>query len=143
MERPVNCLRLTLANDVGELHRVRPAVEEFLAERHVADRTRYIVQLSVEELVVNVIRHAYEKSGQRKILLEVRVEGHDVFLMIEDDGKPFDPRTAPPPDLQKSIDQRRSGGLGLHIVKGLTDALTYERVQGRNRVTVQVCGNDN
>lgn len=55
---------------------------------------------------------------------------------IADDGVPFDPRQAPEPDLSGSIEERRVGGLGVHLALTLVDRIDYRRVDGENRVTL-------
>ncbi len=48
-------------------------------------------------------------------------------LTIEfiDDGDPFDPLAAPPPDLEAPLEERDLGGLGVHIVRSLADEVRY------------------
>ena len=55
-----------------------------------------------------------------------------VLLEVEDDGKPFDPLQAPPPDLTLPLEKRPIGGLGIHLIRNLMDEVTYARVGGRN-----------
>jgi anti-sigma regulatory factor (Ser/Thr protein kinase) len=51
---------------------------------------------------------------------------------VIDYGRPFDPLSVPPPDLDAPIEERRIGGLGLHIVREMMDTLEYAREGGRN-----------
>jgi len=51
---------------------------------------------------------------------------------VEDDGKPFDPLQAPPPDLSLPLERRPIGGLGIHLIRNLMDEVSYARVGGRN-----------
>ena len=56
---------------------------------------------------------------------------------MEDDGIAFDPFTsAPEPDLDASVEERRIGGLGVYFVKTLMDEAAYERRGDRNRITL-------
>ena len=60
-----------------------------------------------------------------------------LVTVVEDDGIAFDPFTsAPAPDLDASVDERRIGGLGVYFVKTLMDEATYERVDNLNRITL-------
>ena len=59
------------------------------------------------------------------------------MAVLEDDGLEFDPfRSAPEPDLDASVEERRIGGLGVYFVKSLMDEATYERVDNLNRITL-------
>jgi anti-sigma regulatory factor (Ser/Thr protein kinase) len=131
-------LRVSLANDVREVRRINHALGDFLAEEGVPGRTIHHVRLVVEELVVNVVRYAYEDQAAHKIGVDVRTEPRRVVVTIEDDGRPFNPNDAPPPKLCESLEAQRVGGLGIHLVKKLSRELTYARVENRNRVRATI-----
>jgi len=104
----------------------------------VDDSIVYIVQLAVEELVLNVIKHGYHGESGRMIALELEVERNIAVIVVEDDGEPFDPRSAPEPDFHAIAHGDRVGGLGIHLVRSLAASFDYERVDNRNRVRVVV-----
>jgi anti-anti-sigma factor len=60
-----------------------------------------------------------------------------VVLTITDDGIPFNPLTAAPPDLSLLLHEREIGGLGIHLVRSMFDEVTYHRDVGRNVLTVK------
>ena len=120
------------------LDRVLPDLSQFLSERPVDDSIVYIVQLAVEELVLNVIKHGYHDEAGRTIALELEVERNSAVIVVEDDGEPFDPRSAPEPDFHAIAGGEQLGGLGLHLVRSLAASFDYERVDSRNRVRVMV-----
>jgi serine/threonine-protein kinase RsbW len=130
-------LRVSLANDVREVRRINHALGDFLAEEGVPGRTIHHVRLVVEELVVNVVRYAYDDQAAHKIGLDVRTEARRVVITVEDDGRPFNPNDAPAPVLRESAETRR-GGLGIHLVKKLSRELTYTRTDNRNRVRATI-----
>lgn len=131
-------LRLSLRNAVSELKRVNFALREFLEEEGVPPDAANRVQLVIEELAVNVIDHAYEDAGAHTITLDVRTEPGRVAIAIEDDGKPFDPRTAPPPLLKGPLEERKERGHGIYIVKHMTSDFDYTRENNRNRVRATI-----
>jgi len=65
-----------------------------------------------------------------------RTEGHLRFELT-DDAAPFDPLTARVPDLTSPVDERRIGGLGIHLVRTLMDRVAYERVWNDNRLILE------
>ncbi|HKW15240.1 MAG TPA: ATP-binding protein [Candidatus Krumholzibacteria bacterium] len=131
-------LRVSVANDVREVRRINHALSDFLAEEGVPGRTIHHVRLVVEELVVNVVRYAYADASAHKIGVDVRTEPRRVVVTIEDDGRPFNPNDAPPVAVREAMEQRRGGGLGIHLVKKLSRELTYTRVDNRNRVRATI-----
>lgn len=131
-------LEYSLRNESAELVRLNEAVEAFLAVHAVAPQTAMIVGLAMEEAVTNVIKYAYDDRQPHPIAVRVRCTPSQVILAIEDDGRPFDPTAAPPPDFRKPLEERPIGGLGLHLVRGLVQALRYERRGGRNRLEITI-----
>lgn len=89
------------------------------------------LELSVDEAVTNIILYGYPSSNGR-IWISCLVEGGMVRVQIEDEGVPFDPTEAAEPDLEGDADERPIGGLGIHLIRRMTDELRYERRDGRN-----------
>lgn len=131
-------LRVSLANDVREVRRINLALGDFLAEEGVPGRTIHHVRLVVEELVVNIVRYAYNDQAAHKIGLDVRTEPRRVVVTVEDDGRPFNPNDVTPPPLRESLEARRVGGLGILLVKKLSREFTYTRENDRNRVRATI-----
>src|SRR6185436_19483438 len=95
-----------------------------------------LVNLALDELVTNVIKYGYDDADEHRIQVTVTVDGGLLTLSMDDDGKPFNPLEAPPPDLDLPIEERPIGGLGVFIVRSLADSLAYRREQGHNILTL-------
>jgi len=98
------------------------------------------LELVLEELLVNVARYAYQpESGA--VELGYAVEGPGILtLEISDTGRVFNPLEQPVPDLSAGLFDRPIGGLGLFLVRSLTNSLAYRREEGRNTVSFRVPG---
>jgi len=134
-------LQLTLVNDPAEITRATEEVTRLLEPFDVDPRVQFVVDLVLEEMVINVINHAYEPpapAGSRKIDLSVEVKDHVATIRIEDDGKPFDPVQATEPDLTLPVEERPIGGLGIHLVRKMSPGMSYERRGTRNMLTLPV-----
>jgi anti-sigma regulatory factor (Ser/Thr protein kinase) len=108
-------------------------VTEFLEGAGVDARAVHHVALVIEEILTNVATHGGCPDAPASVALEVqpdRVAGE-----IGDRGRPFDLRDAPPPDIGASIEDRKIGGLGMHLVRKLTSALDYRREGEQNWTT--------
>ena len=57
-------------------------------------------------------------------------------MEVIDDGHAFNPLEAPPPDLSLPMEKRPIGGLGIHLLRELSDGITYERRNGTNRLVL-------
>lgn len=101
------------------------------------------LHLVLDELVSNVIRHGSwaEDSPRIWIRLEI-VDVETLHVEVEDSGPPFDPCSAPTPDLDVPLEERSSGGMGLQLVRELTSGMSYRRSAGRNSVSFAVTLNE-
>ena len=129
-------LSLVVANERSEVGRLMDRVEQQCHEWGLAEDDTVNLNLILDEFVSNVIRHGYEDEGPHEIHVVVGLAGDDASIRIEDDGKPFNPLEAPPPDLDLPIDQRPIGGLGIFIARALVDSIEYRRERGRNVLTM-------
>ena len=57
---------------------------------------------------------------------------------IIDSGTPFDPTAKEDADISLGIEERPVGGLGIFLVKQLTDQVSYCRENGYNILTISV-----
>jgi len=88
-------------------------------EKNIAE-----VQLAVDEACSNIILYAY--SGRKGIIkLALELAGDDLIVTIRDRGKPFDPTSVPPPDLEADLNERRIGGLGMYFMRKVMDEVSY------------------
>jgi anti-sigma regulatory factor (Ser/Thr protein kinase) len=129
--------RLTLAGSLEEIPRAQAGVGAILRARAVPQRVVDDCLLIVEEVVANVVTHAYRADTARCLYLDVQVaEDAPVRLRFADDGPAFDPLATPPPDLDAPIDERPVGGLGVWLVRQLAAHCEYARENGQNVLTV-------
>lgn len=131
-------LPITLANDVPSLSRASEAVRGFLERNDVGSDRIFSVDLVLEELVTNIIRHAYDDDGAHEIAVRIVLEPVRIVMTVEDDGREFDLREAPPANLDADLERRQSGGMGIHLVREIAERIDYRRVGGRNRVEVSI-----
>lgn len=129
-------ITLRLRNDPSELARLEDLLRPVVGKHGLSAHESFTLQLLLEEVVSNVITHAYEDEAEHEILVRLSVTEGEVHIEIEDDGKPFDPTAAPPVDTSAPLDQREVGGVGIHLVRRFADDVRYTRDQGRNVVSV-------
>lgn len=98
-------------------------------------RSAYVLDLVVEEMVSNVIKYGYNPRELQKIKLVVSYETERVAVEICDSAAPFDPLAVPPP-AGGDLDSRLIGGEGIALVRKMTGSMHYRRGNGENIVTV-------
>ena len=130
-------LHKTLHVNVADLIALGPEVEDFLARQGVPSETVVKVRVVLEEMILNLINHATGLDGS---LIDVRLEAEPgrVVALIEDEGDPFDPRSAPEFDTTQPLEERRPGGMGIQLMRSLVAEMHYERLSGRNRLRLVI-----
>jgi anti-sigma regulatory factor (Ser/Thr protein kinase) len=124
---------LELTNDRAELVRLAEGVRSFGSAHGLSSDMLFAVDLALDELVTNVIRHGFPDGGAHVIRLRLDLADDELRMALEDDGIAFNPLVdAKAPDLTSSIDDRPVGGLGVHLARSLMDEITYERRGTRN-----------
>ena len=126
----------------AELDRVGPVViaaADFLRGHGVEERPVYRVQVLLEEIILNVVRHGFGDRGDGAVEVEVSLDDDAVTMLIVDEAPPFDPlQDAPAPAPELPLAEMTEGGLGLRLVRQMADELAYERRDDRNRVRLRV-----
>jgi serine/threonine-protein kinase RsbW len=91
----------------------------------------------LEELILNQIDHA---TGARTDRLDLRIdiEPRRVLIVVEDDAAPFDPNMAPAFDKTRPLEERGPRGMGIQLVRSMTESMEYEHVGSRNRLRVAI-----
>lgn len=86
------------------------------------------VQLAVDEAATNIILHAYgDHDLEGKLWITVGQQDGMLEISLRDHGRPFDPESVPEPDLVSPLEQRKTGGLGLYLMRKLMDYVVFQR----------------
>jgi anti-sigma regulatory factor (Ser/Thr protein kinase) len=129
-------MSMLLRNDMPEIERLAEEVTRFANQHGVPPETVGDLNLALEEVVANVIMHAYPQGGAHEIRVDVTAEKDGVVAEVVDDGVHFDPLQRPEPNVALPLAQRPVGGLGIFLVRRVMDELRYSREAGRNRLTM-------
>jgi len=125
-------LSLSVANELAAIPRVAAELEAFGLGHGIPHRHLNRFNLALEEVLTNVIAYGFPAGGRHDIEVEIAWREDGLQATVSDDGVPFDPLAQAPPDLGVPVEQRQAGGLGIHLLRALTDAIDYRRDGGRN-----------
>ena len=117
---------------------IEPEIGAFLASQAVGGHAAYVSQLVIEEIVRNLIVHTPPYARDETATVTIEVAAHIVTVVIEDQRPSFDPFAAPELDIGAPLEERKAGGMGLHLVRSMTDELTYQAGADRNRLTAVI-----
>ncbi|MET0851484.1 MAG: ATP-binding protein [Candidatus Rokuibacteriota bacterium] len=127
----------TVAGDAGGIAMVMQLVDDLAAECDLPASAVTDMQVALDEVLANIVSYAHPDGSAHDIRVRLTVTGSVLEAEVEDDGQPFDPLTAPAPDLSAPLADRQVGGLGIHFVKRLMSEVRYARVGDRNRLVLR------
>jgi sigma-B regulation protein RsbU (phosphoserine phosphatase) len=130
-------IELTLVNRSSELQRLASELERFAQNHRITEPDIHAFSLSLDELVTNTIAYGYDDQGPHEIRVRLTLANGRLSAEVEDDGRPFNPLTAPQPDLTSAVEDRPVGGLGIHLVRSLMDHVDYRRESGKNHLMMR------
>ena len=115
---------------------IEPEVLTFAEANEWPPDLGFAVRLILEELVLNAVIHGSD-DGSTTVCLFLESGPDFVRIELTDNGREFNPlEDTPAPDLDSDVEDRPVGGLGVHLVKSMADAIEYERVDGFNKTIV-------
>jgi sigma-B regulation protein RsbU (phosphoserine phosphatase) len=128
---------LVLPCDLQEVPRLNAFVEEVCQEVGFDEMVSMQVKVAVEEAVVNVMKYAYPPGQQRDVTIEAASNDIRLKFTIIDCGQPFDPTVQAEVDTTLAANERKIGGLGIHIIRQNMDSINYERMDNLNVLTLR------
>lgn len=111
-------------------------LEARLAPLNPSPKARRQLLVAADEILTNVATYAYPPDAPGELQVTLRHADGTLSLTFADRGVPYDPLSAPPPDLSLPLAERAPGGLGLFIVRKTMDAVAYRRDGDRNLLTL-------
>ena len=128
---------LTLENDINNIPLLNDFVSEVAEEIGFDDEATMELNLAIEEAVVNVMKYAYPLGTKGDMNITAECNDIRMKFTITDSGMPFDPTTKEDADTTLSAEDRPIGGLGIYLVRQLMDSMNYERINGKNVLTLR------
>lgn len=127
-------MKKTYKRDFDEIARIVTDTSAFFAAQGIDDSLRMKVDLSLEELFVNMVTYNTETDGD--IMIEMRpIDGGLEVSLTDHDVERFDPTLAKQVDVDAPLSERTPGGLGLYLVLKMADSIHYEYHDRTSRIT--------
>ncbi|MGM9735551.1 MAG: SpoIIE family protein phosphatase [Candidatus Cryptobacteroides sp.] len=134
---------LTLSNSIGEIDRIREAVESVSEECGIG-KIGQKMMLAVEEAAANIISYGWPEGEQATFSFSLKVFRNHAEVVFKDRGKAFNPLEAPAPDTGEPLEDRQIGGLGIMLMRKLSDDAIYRRrCDGTNILSLKFINHGN
>jgi len=100
--------------------------------------TRYNVLLAVQEMLTNILRHAYGNDDTKPIEVRMEASADDFTVELRDHAAEFDPLSHEVPNEDPmATPNTETGGYGIMITKMVMDSVTYARKDGCNVLSMR------
>lgn len=86
------------------------------------------VSIAVDEIYSNIVNY----SGAELAEVSYSIKDGKLYISFTDDGIPYNPLKAEEPDLTLPIEEREIGGLGIFLVKNMTESMEYTYEDNKN-----------
>ena len=128
---------IRIKNKITELEKIAKFIEEIGEELGLNMELQMNLNLVMEEMVTNVIFYAYPQDVEADIELLAKSDGKELTFVLSDQGKEFDPTLKEDADPNINPAEREIGGMGIYIVKNIMNQVTYQRLEGKNLLTMK------
>jgi len=128
----------TITNELHSLESLTNASTNFLEDNSVDPQAVYRINLALEELITNVIKHGYDDYDPHEIAVRLEVREEVILATIKDDGHEFNPLEKTVNPRQESLEERPIGGLGLKLIKKMLSEMIYRREGDWNILEVKM-----
>jgi serine/threonine-protein kinase RsbW len=117
---------LVVKSSTDNLSIIREFTTSSAAECGCGEELTGKIILAVDEACTNIIKHAYKYSSNGDIGINIRFTNSTLYITITDSGEHFNPDAVPAPNLMEYQKQKKSGGLGIFLMKKLMDEVNYK-----------------
>jgi len=127
-------MRKRYSRNFDQIQEIVRDTGQFFEQEHIDESLRMKVDLSVEELFVNMV--SYNTETDQDILIEMQPIDHGIEVSLTDfDVERFDPTLAADVDIDAPLSDRSPGGLGLYLVLKMADSIHYQYHDRTSKIT--------
>ena len=129
-------IRLSVPAERERLDDLTAAIAAVMERHDIAQPVIDDVVLIAEEVVCNTADYGFDAGQEREIIVAIRAADAALHLQFRDNGRPFDPLSQPPPDLDADIDETVDDGVHRPLVARNGAGREDHHVAGRQRHAV-------
>ena len=129
---------LAINADRSEVRAAADWLHEVAHQYEVPQNKAIALDQCLDEVLMNIVMHGGSSAATTPVQLSFALTPKEAAITVSDSGKPFDPVNAPAKPRPMTLEEAEPGGLGLSIIKGLSNHINYEFKNGRNVLTFGV-----
>ena len=107
-------------------------MKDSLKQEHLSENEVNLLLVAVDEVCANLMIHAHDCNPKSFLEVHYYKEGQRLIFDILDHGPFFNINTYKEPSVEKLLQERRNGGMGLILVKKIMDGIDTLKQEGNN-----------
>lgn len=127
---------IALQNRTSESSKLSDFLAEFISTNGIPDTIHNDLRLAAEEAFINIVNYAFPNKETHTISIEICSASNTVSITFIDSGIEFNPLLPLNNNPDKDTKDFSEGGMGINLIKSLTDQQKYNRIKQRNVFTV-------
>lgn len=135
---PSPAVRASCHPDKQGLSALLQMLDGYCLQHQVSLDDQHDLHLIVEEACINVIEHGHLPGTTARLALQVQAKVRDgralMEVTIEDQGQRFNPLKVQAPDPLLPLEDRPLGGIGIDLIRHLSDVQRYHHDARRGNV---------
>lgn len=116
-------MKFTIPSDFARGREVQTAILDELSKFKYNSDSVFAIKLSLEEAVVNAIKHGNKLDGTKKVYVEALVGQDAVELTVEDEGPGFVRNDVPDPTSPENIE--KCSGRGILLIEAYMTSVDW------------------
>ena len=126
-----------LKNELSELKNLNRHLENLGRDIGLQADSILRINICLDELFTNIVSYGFKDDLEHIVKFTLNADDEFLIINIEDDGLPFNPLEKIDPEFPANVESAKIGGLGILIIRKLIDNISYQRKQGKNRLTMK------
>ena len=107
-----------------QLAGIHDFVDQAAADLGLGEDDTFACRLAADEAAANAFEHAYA-GRPGKVEVSISCVSHDIQLEVRNWGQPFDPAAIAEPSIDRPLEERQVGGLGIFLMRKFMDEVSF------------------
>jgi serine/threonine-protein kinase RsbW len=131
-----HCFHLDLGSRFENIELVQVVLRDALVQLGMDEDARHWVDVAVREAIANAIKHGNLQNPEKKVHVDLSLDGDELVIQVGDEGPGFDPAQIHDPLAPENL--LRPNGRGIFYMKSFMDEIHYgTRPEGGTVVTLR------
>ena len=123
--------------DIRSLENIFSFTDKFVSQNKLNDAVSFSINLVVEELFTNMVK--YNPGNPNDIMISLSKNIDKLTLSITDyDVDPYNIELTEKYNSEQSLEERRIGGMGIHLVRKIANEIKYEYRNRESKITLTI-----